>query len=427
MQQEHEGYRLSTRYCIRGTRSAEYYGCFGRRWLAKLHRCQLRKSSFSNGAREMDVDSERSRLSLTYLRAANKSQGTYIGQTFVSMFPDRVGSVLLDSNINPQDWRSGLHYTTQADADVAFHGFLTECVERPDNCTIAKYAPSGDPLELLAWMNGLSGTIENFDSAIAPTWYDFKKFLHTFLYEPMGWGILTEAIEREFNGTSTDTDEVPEPVTPDDDEDEDLPTINPPWNEGIHALFGIMCSESLWRASSREEYLPVIAKQKDVSMFVDTWHHLGSWLCAQWKMEAKEVYDGDFTASPINPVLFVNGMYDPVTPLSSAYNASAGIEKSVVLTHGGFGHGIYSHPSLCTADAVRRYFDKGVLPEEGTVCAPDVDVFDLDFDDLGLGSVDPGMGLKRRSMEGDMTEEDVELLKAMRDLGLRLNRINGGF
>lgn len=32
--------------------------------------------------------------------------------------------------------------------------------------------------------------------------------------------------------------------------------------------------------------------------------------------------------------------------------------------------------SLCTAQTIRSYFVKGVLPEKGTICSTDVQLFD---------------------------------------------------
>jgi len=46
---------------------------------------------------------------------------------------------------------------------------------------------------------------------------------------------------------------------------------------------------------------------------------------------------GDFRVKTKNPVLLIGSTYDPVTPIASAHNVSAGFEGSVVLERGGFG------------------------------------------------------------------------------------------
>jgi TAP-like protein len=59
--------------------------------------------------------------------------------------------------------------------------------------------------------------------------------------------------------------------------------------------------------------------------------------CAQWQMDAKERYEGDFQVQTVNPILLLQNTSDPVTPLRSAHNMSAGLEGSVVLEQNGYG------------------------------------------------------------------------------------------
>jgi hypothetical protein len=136
-------------------------------------------------------------------------------------------------------------------------------------------------------------------------------------------------------------------------------------------------------------------------------------------MQAAELYLGDFTAKTKNPVMLVNGIYDPVTPWNSAVNMSSGFEGAGSLKHRGAGHGVNVHPSVCTGKAIRAYFAEGVVPEEGTVCEPDVGVWELESGLEGiLDGLPPGAeveGLRKRGMP----EEDVRLWMAMREMGKR--------
>jgi hypothetical protein len=59
--------------------------------------------------------------------------------------------------------------------------------------------------------------------------------------------------------------------------------------------------------------------------------------CAQWRMPAKERYEGGFEVQTKGRVLVIGNKGDPVTPLASARNVSAGLVGSVVLEHGGYG------------------------------------------------------------------------------------------
>jgi hypothetical protein len=72
-----------------------------------------------------------------------------------------------------------------------------------------------------------------------------------------------------------------------------------------------------------------------------------------------------------NPILFVNNIADPITPLVSAKHMSTYFEDSVVLTQNSGGHGFSSVLSTCTLEHVAKYLATAELPEEGTVCETD--------------------------------------------------------
>ena len=59
--------------------------------------------------------------------------------------------------------------------------------------------------------------------------------------------------------------------------------------------------------------------------------------CAQWKIEPKERYTGDFNVKTKSPVLFIGNTFDGLTPLVSAKNVSSTFEGSALLTVDGYG------------------------------------------------------------------------------------------
>lgn len=63
------------------------------------------------------------------------SYGTFIGQTFVSMFPHRLGRVVLDGNLNPIDWVEGTGQNLITFSDDVVSLFFVYCnAAGPDNC-----------------------------------------------------------------------------------------------------------------------------------------------------------------------------------------------------------------------------------------------------------------------------------------------------
>lgn len=335
------------------------------------------------------------------------SYGTYLGTVFATLYPQRVGKFMLDSNLNPYNWRAGNMIGTAQDADKAYVGFLSNCLEAPQNCSLAEYAPNGEVDELVQVVNGLA--------EISPeSFATMKILLFSALYSPADWSLMTELlVDLFFNGSG----EFTEPIG----NSSEIFTL-PPYNEGINALQGIACSDSTWRADSAEDMLPWIELQQNDSSFADSIYPRLSWPCTVWEITPKESYAGDFGGQTKNPILVANGLYDPVTPLAHARNVSAIFENSVLLQHTGYGHGVISHPSLCTGRAIRRYFQTGELPDENTVCEPDLEPFELESDFLDLLG---GASRRKRSEPGTYTEDDVKLLKAMRNLGKQQNRNEG--
>jgi hypothetical protein len=55
------------------------------------------------------------------------SYGTFLGQTFASMFPDRVGRMVLDGVMDADDWTAGTYLTEMTDVDELFSTFFFYC------------------------------------------------------------------------------------------------------------------------------------------------------------------------------------------------------------------------------------------------------------------------------------------------------------
>ncbi|KAI4131359.1 MAG: hypothetical protein LQ338_001244 [Usnochroma carphineum] len=73
-----------------------------------------------------------------------------------------------------------------------------------------------------------------------------------------------------------------------------------------------------------------------------------------------------------HPLLFLSNLRDPITPLQDALNVSSLFPSSVVLRANISGHAISSAPCKCAERAVLAYFADGTVPEQGTLCQPDV-------------------------------------------------------
>lgn len=114
------------------------------------------------------------------------------------------------------------------------------------------------------------------------------------------------------------------------------------------ATHGIHCADRTVRESNYEAFLATVERLYDISKWSGEAAVGISMACAQWKFKAKEQYEGDFKAKTKNPILILGNTYDAHTPLKSAYNASSGLENSVVLEIDGYGVCFETLPLLCS-------------------------------------------------------------------------------
>ena len=291
------------------------------------------------------------------LRYYGWSYGTALGSYAAAMFPERVERMLLDGNVNPHDYQAGHDGEFVDDIDKTFSGFLHTCFDAQDKCALYTLLQPNTTQDLLDAINFvLAPLAQNATSGAEAylTYLNFKETLIKPLYFPRQWPKFARTLANILNGT-----------TP--------PSDSPEHHYGTadNAIIGIRASDATFIANSTNEYLTQVKYQATISPSFSDIAYFPRWTSARWRMPAKERYWGDFRVKTKTPILYVNGEFDPVTPLVNAYNGSATFEGSAVLPHSGYGHGVFADPSECVSKHVRAYFKNGTLPGEGAHCEPD--------------------------------------------------------
>ncbi|KAM6511130.1 hypothetical protein FALCPG4_016132 [Fusarium falciforme] len=327
------------------------------------------------------------------LRFWGRSYSTILGQTFAAMFPDRVGRMLLDAVVIPDEYYSGTWLSALSGVESTILRFFEECVDAGvDYCPLANF--TGPDTTAQGLMDATVDVWEELAKDPVLVSKDFpipyltpgnvsvllasKAQIHSALYEPASFTgmfqVLVPLLNRNF---SMWTDPV-KPETPEEQEE--------PWNISLGPNFhAIGCSDSTFRADSPEDMYNIVEGQNAQSSFGEI---LGpkTWMCARWPVFAAERYEGEWQGLNTSfPLLFANGQWDPITPLTGAWNAASRFKGSRVLTHEGFGHGVMKQPSDCTKKAIRAYFQDGILPELGTKCKPNKSSFEQFAVDLEKG------------------------------------------
>lgn len=293
------------------------------------------------------------------LRYYGWSYGTALGSYVAAMFPDRVERMVLDGNLDPNAYQAGHYGDFLQDADKVFLAFLQECLDNRSRCSLAQYTNANSTDDLLNALNVVAQplAINASDSDLAWAIYtSVKQAIYQNLYFPASWPATADLITSFLNGTYNAMAGSPN-------------TTVEPYDLGLTSPIGIRAADAVWRTDSVEEYLPRVQAQEGLSSFDMGFPSL--WISARWKINATERYEGDFKKQTRHPILYINGEYDPVTPIANAYSASQGFEGSVVLRHTGYGHGSVVDLSECVGQHAQAYFKDGVLPPAGLRCEPD--------------------------------------------------------
>ncbi|KAJ8514435.1 hypothetical protein ONZ45_g8045 [Pleurotus djamor] len=304
------------------------------------------------------------------------SYGTVLGTTFASMFPNRVGRMVLDGVMDAEDyyhlqWRSNL-----ADADKVVEKFFSGCYDAgKDKC--AFWGPSVEDIRsrfdkvLLALQQRPLPFWNGLDMPRLVTYSDLKAIVLQALYAPLGmFPVLASILHDLENGDGTslamlaDYNLFPEPellARIPGDAGSVIPCVDG-WGRGN------VTSLEAW-----EEHAAFLGRQ---SKYVGEAFGHNPLDCATMNVPppSSASYTGPLppNGNTSTPILFMSNELDPVTPIRRMSSLFPG---SVVLSQDGLGHGIMASPSNCTLQYVQAYFNNGTLPPKDTVCKVNIPTY----------------------------------------------------
>lgn len=146
----------------------------------------------------------------------------------------------------------------------------------------------------------------------------------------------------------------------------------------LEAMLAIRCGDSYdpnRNSSWAERVVDTLQEQSPV--LGRNWAQ-GSLMCAGWEIDPVYRFTGPWGSpapdaeltkgAPSAPVFITSARLDNVTPLRNAYKVSAQHPDSAVLIVDTAKHGVSDLESECVRDAMRTYFQDGVVPTNGTTC-----------------------------------------------------------
>lgn len=337
---------------------------------------------------------------LTYL---GFSYGSYLGQVYANLFPDRGRALALDGVVDPIAWagtkanRSRPQWDRIRSADgasKALREVLARCAEA--GAARCPYAAQGDPAANFALIaERLEATpLVIPDETGQPLTFGYADLVYTVLlvlYQADGGeviaGLLSDlliltdpAASRTVSAAATrlSADRTAATVV---DTLTHAPVKPRPgarsaeaYDNALEAQQVVSCSDSI---NPRSRTYPAAADAADrrAPYFGRLWVWIGSFCASDaWTAKDEDAYRGPFTKRTVSPLLFIGNTWDPATNYRSAVKAQALAPNSRLLSSDSWGHTAYG-TSACVTDAIDAYLLSVRLPAEGLRCVGDAQPF----------------------------------------------------
>ena len=287
------------------------------------------------------------------------SYGTQLGATYATIFPKRVGRMVLDGATDPTLTAEESAFGQTTGFERALDAYIKDCVKKAtcplgNDATAAEdrlnkfvQARDTDPLS--------TGSQRKLTEGI--TFYGIA----VTLYDKQTWSLLTQALSAAFRGDGSVLLQLSDAYfrrEPDGSYSENLGEANPAINcldagpEDASTLDDVKAS------------LPRFAKASPVFGKALAW---GALSCTDWPI-AGDHPQIDIDAADSEPIVVLGTTRDPATPYEWAKALTDQLGSAVLVTREGDGHTAYTSGNRCIKKAVDAYLVQGTVPKDGTVC-----------------------------------------------------------
>jgi pimeloyl-ACP methyl ester carboxylesterase len=300
------------------------------------------------------------------------SYGTFLGETYINMFPKHVRAIILDANIDPVPYTTSVEaalFNNGGDTDLVFEQFLSLCEQAGRaNC---KLAGDGD---LTARVQALLARLSKgpIPAPRGPAPHELKYGdllldIWSMLGSPTQWPELADELNEAANGDGSALANT-------------FHDGRSNFESALVSAVALQCNDKPLLPFGTVLTYPRVMQHLTETNFLGRVE--GWWLwapCASWQVPSAERYSGPWTATTENPILIIGNEYDPRTKYANSVLASHRLGNAVLLTLQGYGHTSEADASTCLDDAVTQYLVTTTTPPAGTVCQTNRVPFDPDF------------------------------------------------
>jgi pimeloyl-ACP methyl ester carboxylesterase len=324
-----------------------------------------------------DLDHLRSLVGEGKLTYLGLSYGSYLGQTYANLFPDRVRAMLLNGIVDAVKYSRSAEArmaAAVATSDEVFVQFLSLCDRAgPERCALAGGGrTAADRVEEL---------IERLKRAPIPApgarpplssrqrlgYTDLLMAQFQPLRAPRVWPVNAADLGAALRGDGSVLESGASGF------------LTPAGWAGIITTTAIQCADAPADRSS-QAWPRVIGRLERISRLQGRIQGWWEWApCASWPARGEDNYRGPWNAVTPNRILLINQRHDPNTGYANAVRAERYLGNAVLLTHEGYGHLAFQDPSACVNKAIVDYLVDLTTPPKGKSCQSDRQPFDPDF------------------------------------------------
>jgi pimeloyl-ACP methyl ester carboxylesterase len=339
-----------------------------------------RHVSTADNARDLDL--LRQAVGEERISYYGTSYGTFLGATYINMFPTHVRATVLDGGVSPSAWmgnagedlslstfvRLGSDYGAAATVDA----FMRACGEAsPAHCAFSAGTPEATRqkwAELLA--RARRGKVIHEGETASDGAITSYVMSSVYLVDPLpgfdrfpGYRAVAAFLQSlwDASGAETTASAAPEDAPP------AAPQSAGTYTTSAGRQLAVICGES-----PNPESAEASAAQAEASFRragLSPWP-FGS-ACLGWTARAAAPYSGPWNRSLATPALVIANSFDPATAFGSSVRLSQELGNARLLPVLGFGHTVLFNPNSCAQDLVARYLVALELPATGAACRED--------------------------------------------------------
>ncbi|GAA3695186.1 alpha/beta hydrolase [Microlunatus aurantiacus] len=328
---------------------------------------------------------------LTYL---GFSYGSYLGEVYANLYPDRVRALAVDGVLDPARWAGtkktqstpiGARLGSAEGASKALNRALLLCDRVGEAyCSFAGGNPVANYEKIAQKLRKGPLTVVDEESGeqFVVTYADFVGTSLGILYsqyytaEDLTWfasyvgqltGVTPATAPRQQTTqaliTLTKKIKAEQQRRP-------LPgkRLGFPYDNSVDAFQTIACTDSRNSKNLADFGRLANAADKRAPYFGRLWlWNLAGCSSTKWTVKDEDAYRGPWTKRTSTPVLIVGNYWDPATNYAGALSTSKRLPNSRLLSSNSWGHTAYG-TSECVTDAVDTYLLTKKVPAPGKVC-----------------------------------------------------------